>query len=63
MMCQVRQWHKRTCYAQPTASLFDQNADAPQKNEWLPRGSLITLRRGASRFWGHKRIYLLLTSR
>jgi hypothetical protein len=33
------------------------------KNERLPRDSLITLLRGASRLWGHKRIYLLLTSR
>jgi hypothetical protein len=30
-----------------------------EKNEWLPRRSLITLLRGASRPWGHKRIYLL----
>ena len=30
-----------------------------EKNEWLPRGSLITLLRGASRLWRHKRIYLL----
>jgi hypothetical protein len=32
-----------------TASLSDQHVDAPQKNKWLARGSLITLLRGASR--------------
>jgi hypothetical protein len=33
------------------------------KSKWLPRGSLITLPRAASRLCGEKRMYLLLTSR